>query len=77
MSSREVIDIIASANGGFNGEAYTKQIGVEVLGDAEAIYSLTTVADDPPTVERYHLVLTPILDSEPDPLPEEPEEPTL
>lgn len=69
MSAAEVMSIIASLDGGFNGEAYTKQIGVDIISDTEAEYTLTCVADTPPTVERYHLTLTPIME------PETPEEP--
>ncbi|MBW1640482.1 hypothetical protein G3H63_15565 [Microbacterium resistens] len=60
MPSREVLSIIASLDGGFNGEVYTKQIGVEIVSDTEAIYTLTCVTDEPPTVERYRLQLTPL-----------------
>lgn len=41
MSSREVLSIIASLDEAFNGDVPNKQIGVEVVSDTEAIYTLT------------------------------------
>jgi len=70
MSSAQVLSIIASLNGGFNGDVPGKQIQVEILSDTEAIYSLTQFVNDAPTdqVERYALTLVEI--------PVEVEEPT-
>lgn len=70
MSSAQVLSIIASLNGGFNGDVPGKQIQVEIISDTEAIYTLTQFVNDAPTdqVERYALTLTEI--------PVEPEEPT-
>jgi hypothetical protein len=70
MSSAQVLLIIASLDGGFNGDVPGKQIDVEIISDTEAIYTLTQFVNDVPTdqVERYALTLTEI--------PVEPEEPT-
>lgn len=70
MSSAQVLLIIASLDGGFNGDVPGKQIDVEIISDTEAIYKLTQFVNDVPTdqVERYMLTLTEI--------PAEPEEPT-
>lgn len=63
MSSAQVLSIIASVHGGHNGEVPGRQIGVEILSDTEAIYSLThwDVETDSPAVpsvvERYALTL--------------------
>lgn len=73
MSSAQVLTIIASVDGGHNGEVRDRQIGVEILSDTEAIYSLIhwdTENDRPVTptvVERYSLTL-----AELPPLPEGP-----
>lgn len=70
MSSAQVLHILTTLNGGFNGDVPGKQINVEILSDTEAIYQLTQFVDDRPTdqVERYALTLVEI--------PVEPEEPT-
>ncbi|QNJ55539.1 hypothetical protein SEA_PHINKY_47 [Microbacterium phage Phinky] len=72
MSSSQVLLIIASLDGGFNGDVLGKRIGVEILSESEAIYTLTQYVDDQPTdqVERYLLTLTEL-----PPEPVEPEEP--
>lgn len=72
MSSQEVLSIIASLNGGFNGDVPGKQIGVQITGDAEAVYTLQRWEGQTPTddVEYYHLTLTAMAPPE----PEEPEE---
>lgn len=72
MSSAQVLSIIASLDGGFNGDVPGKQIDVQILSDTEAIYTLTQFVNDAPTdqVERYALTLVEL-----PPLPVEPEEP--
>lgn len=65
MPSREVLSIIASLNGGFNGDLPNKQIGVEIVSDTEAIYTLTewVIGDggalvEKVGVERFQVTLT-------------------
>ncbi|QCQ57464.1 hypothetical protein SEA_SUCHA_19 [Microbacterium phage Sucha] len=72
MSAPEVLSIIASVNGGFNGDVLGKQIGVEIVSDTEAIYTLRHWVDDAPTstVEHYRLSLVEFT-------PDEPEEPEM
>jgi hypothetical protein len=62
MTARDVLNIISSLHGGFNGDVPGKQIGVERTSDTEAIYSLTLWGPNGPTdmVERYRLTLEPI-----------------
>ena len=59
MSSAEVLGIVASLDGGFNGEVINKEIGVEIVSDTEAIYTLRHWVDGEPTdiVEQYRLTL--------------------
>ena len=66
MTSQQVLGIIASLNGGFNGEVPGKQIGVEILSPNEAIYTLTEWENDAPTdrVEHYRLTLTEFIPDE-------------
>jgi hypothetical protein len=59
MPSQDVLEILASLNGGFNGGFEGKQIGVEILTDSTCIYSLTDVQADPPVTESFMLTLTP------------------
>ncbi|QUE25336.1 hypothetical protein SEA_FIZZLES_41 [Microbacterium phage Fizzles] len=72
MSSAQVLSIIASLDGGFNFDVPGKQIGVDIVSDTEAVYTLTQWAEDShghwnPTdqVERYALTLVPLPDEEP------------
>jgi hypothetical protein len=68
MSSNQVLDIIASLNGGYNGDVQGKQIHVDLTGDATANYSLIHNLDEnyqallpeDCTVETYALTLVPI-----------------
>ncbi|UVT31309.1 hypothetical protein SEA_MARCIE_45 [Microbacterium phage Marcie] len=71
MSSAQVLSIIASLDGGFNGDVPGKQIDVQILSDTEAIYTLTQFVNDVPTdqVERYALTLVEL-----PPLPVDPDE---
>lgn len=59
MSSSQVLGIIASLDGGFNGEVIDKEIGVEIVSDTEAIYTLRHWVDGEPTevVEQYRLTI--------------------
>ncbi|WKW85415.1 hypothetical protein SEA_MILANI_23 [Microbacterium phage Milani] len=59
MSAPEVLSIIASLNGGFNGNVPGKEIQVQIVSDTEAIYTLRQWVDDAPTdqVEAYRLSL--------------------
>ncbi|AWN07746.1 hypothetical protein HOT31_gp075 [Microbacterium phage Hendrix] len=72
MSSQEVLTIIASLNGGFNGEVLGKQINVEILSPTEAIYTLKYFENNQPTgeSERYALTLVEL-----PPLPVDPNDP--
>lgn len=76
MSSAQVLLIIASLDGGFNGDVPGKQIDVEIISDTEAIYTLTQFVNDVPTdqVERYMLTLTEIPVEVPEPEEEPAEE---
>lgn len=71
MSSAQVLHILTTLNGGFNGDVPGKQINVEILSDTEAIYTLTQFVNDRPTdqVERYALTLVEL-----PPLPVDPPE---
>ncbi|UDL15414.1 hypothetical protein SEA_PEPE25_39 [Microbacterium phage Pepe25] len=69
MASSDVLTILAASQGGFNMDVPGKQIGVEILSDTEAIYTLGHHVSDQPTgyVERYALTLVeldPILPEE-------------
>lgn len=80
MSSAQVLSIIASLDGGFNGDVPGKQIGVEIVSDTEAIYTLQQWENDQPTdqIEAYRLTLVEFTLEAP-PAPEaavSPEEPT-
>lgn len=75
MSAQDVVSIIASASGGYNGDVPGKSIEVEVISDVELIYSLTHVnfvdefgsytPVEPPVVERFRVTLVPIESDEP------------
>jgi len=73
MSSAQVLLIVASLDGGFNGDVPDKEIGVEIVSETEAIYTLTHWADGvrTDTVEQYRLTLAPEMYVPPvDPFPE-------
>lgn len=61
-TSSDVLLIIASLHGGFNGDVPGQQIGVQILSDTEAVYSLATYVNDAPTgeVTRFALTLEPL-----------------
>ena len=60
MSAPEVLAVIASLDGGYNGELLNKRLGVQITGETTAIYTLTDESVDPPTVETFSVVVTPI-----------------
>lgn len=67
-TSRNVLDIIASLDGGYNGDLPGYQIGVDITSDTEATYTLTHTHDAsevpyaalplPHDVDTFSLVLT-------------------
>ncbi|QJD53428.1 hypothetical protein QDW38_gp19 [Microbacterium phage Lynlen] len=82
MASSDVLLIVASLHGGFNGDVPGKMIDVQIVSDTEAIYSLHTYINGGTTptgeIERYTLTLEPLEyvppgfpDTEPRPAPEE------
>lgn len=57
MSTQEVLSIIASLDGGFNGEAINKQIGVKIVSDSTVTYTLTDLSQEPAAVETYDVTV--------------------